>query len=74
MVFHSQPGGITADGIACRGTEWSGDTELKSIIFTKKMQLSAVPCSGRAVTDVMALLQLFVGALGLEQGGKKALL
>lgn len=30
------------------------------------------PSSGRAVTDVMALLQLFVGAFGLEQGGKKA--
>lgn len=32
------------------------------------------PSSGRAVTDVMALLQLFVGAFGLKRGGKKALL
>lgn len=32
------------------------------------------PSSGRAVTDAMALLQLFVGAFGLKRGGKKALL
>lgn len=30
------------------------------------------PSSGRAVTDVMALLQLFVGAFGLKPRGKKA--
>lgn len=43
-------------------------------LLTSKCNFVWFPSRGRAVTDAMALLQLFVGPFGLQQGGKKALL
>ena len=66
-VWHSQPGRITADGTVCWQIAQRWKRAKINHFLTSKYNFVKFSSSGQAVTDARALVQLFVGALGLKQ-------